>query len=324
MVERYTRLTGLLAKVEAVYGTAETVFVATDGILCTEPPQIVIETDNVERKLALPWLGNSEELPTTSRAKINFKTELAGAGAAGSVPAWGKLLVGCGFSETITAGSRVEYAPVNTGFPGLTQRFFRDGTRYLARGCRGKAKLDLTAYQIPTADFEFWGFDTQKLAASVPSIDLTDFQTPEVVTDGNTGDIRLGGTLATGNITGGTVLVSKGIVLDMGISLSHRKVLGGVAGERIGLTGRAVTGSMTMELDAATEITWTADIKANTIASLGFNHGTVAGKRISVFMPRVQRSMMQLVDDDGNMMFKVDFRALPGLSGAPEIIVIAK
>lgn len=322
MVERYTRLTGLLAKVEAVYGTAETVFVATDGILCVEPPQFDIQTDNVERKLALPWLGNSEELPTTSRSKLNFKTELVGSGAAGTAPAWGKLLLGCGFSETISAGNRVEYAPINTGFPGLTQRFFRDGTRYVARGSRGKAKLDLSAYAVPIGDFEYWGFDTQRLASSVPAIDLTAFQNPEVVTDANSGDIRLGGILTAGNNTGGTVLVSKGMTLDLGIALSHRKTLG--AGERIGLTGRAVTGSMTVELDAATEIQWATDIKTNVITSLGFNHGTVAGKKITVYMPRVQRSMMQQVDDDGNLMFKVDFRALPGLSGAPEIIVIAK
>jgi len=86
MADRYTRRTGVLCKVEAVYGVAETVFTAADGLLFVEPPQFLIEADNVARNLVTPWMGNSEELPATRRAKLNFKVELAGAGVAGTRP----------------------------------------------------------------------------------------------------------------------------------------------------------------------------------------------------------------------------------------------
>lgn len=319
--ERVTRRSAILCKLEAVYGVAETSFATTDAILLAEPPQFSIEPDNVPRDLALPWLGQSEELPATRRAKLNFKVELAGSGAAGTAPAWGKLLRACGFAETLFAGNRVEYTPLNEGYEGVTFRFFRDGVRYVARGGRGMAKLSLDAYGIPMAEFEFWAFDAQAVAAGIPSIDVSNFIRPEVVSDANSGDIRIGSTLTAGVIAAGTVLQSKGINLDFGIKLVHRKLLGG---ERIAITGRQVSGQMAVELDAATEITWRTDINSNTLTTLGFNHGTTAGNRIGVFLPRMQRTGPQAIDDDGNILIQTDLRALPGVTGAPEITIIAR
>lgn len=321
MADRYTRRSAVLAKVEAVYGAVETAFTAIDAILLATPPSFLIEPDNVPRNLVTPWMGNSEELPATRRAKLNFKVEMVGSGAAGTPPAWGKLLRGCGFAETIVAANRVEYTFINSGFEGLTFRFFRDGVRYTTRGARGTAKLNLGAYEVPTLDFEFWGFDANAISSSIPAIDLSAFQSPQVVTTDNSGDIQLGATLALGVISGGTVLASKGITYDVAGKLAHRKLLGG---EKIAITDRAVSGQMTVELSDTDEIAWRNEINAVTLTSLGFNHGTTAGKKISVFAPRVQRTNPQAIDDDGNIMISTDLRVLPGVAGAPELTIIAK
>lgn len=321
MAERYTRRSAVLVKPEAVYGVAETVFAATDAILLTAPPQFLIEPDNVPRNLALPWMGNSEELPATRRAKLNFKVEMVGSGTAGTAPAWGKLLRGCGFAETVVAGNRVEYAPINASMEGLSFRFYRDGVRYLARGGRGTVKFDLSAYAVPTMDFEFWAFDVQAISSAVPAIDLSNFQTPQVVTTDNSGDIQLGATLTAGAIAGGTSLASKGISWDIGNKLAHRKLL---AGEKIAITDRAVSGQMSVDLSDTDEITWRTDINSAAVTSLGFQHGSTAGKRIGVFAPRVQRTNPQAIDDDGAILISADLRALPGNTGAPELTIIAR
>lgn len=321
MSDRLSRRTAVMAKVEAVYGTAETVFAATDAVLLVKPPEFQIEADTVPRNLALPWLGNSEELPATRRARLKFEVELVGSGTAGTPPAWGKFLRGCGFAETITAGNRVEYTPVNTGFEGLTFRFFRDGVRYVARGGRGTVKLNLGAYTVPTASFEFQAFDTQAVSSAVPSIDLSAFIGPEVVTDAASGNITMGGTLTAGAIAGGTQLISKGISIDVGNKLSHMKLLGG---ESIKITDRAVAGQIAADLIADDEITWRTDINAAALTSVGFQHGSVAGKRIGVFGARVQRANPQAIDENGAVMIQADLRYLPGPSGAPEITIIAR
>lgn len=325
MPERVTRRSAVLCRTETTYGTAETGFTATDAILLTRPPEFMIEPDNVQRDLALPWLGHSEELPATRRAKLKFQVEMVPSGAAGTPPAWGKLLRACGFGETIVASTRVEYAPVNTGMDGLTFRFYRDGVRYLARGGRGMAKMSLLAYAIPTLDFEFWAFDTQALADGVPSIDLSAFLRPDVVTDANSGAVILGAAMSgAGSITGGTRYDSKGISIDTGNTLSHRKLLGATAGsgERIAITGRAVSGQMTLDLSAADEITWRSDVNANTLTTVAFTHGGGAGRTLKVFGPRVQRTSPQAIDDDGNILIQSDLRFLPGVAGQPELRIV--
>lgn len=321
MAERYTRRSAILAVLEASYGAAAVTWAGTDAILLVEPPRFAIEPDNVPRNLALPWMGNSEELPATRRAKLNFKVEMVGSGALGTPPAWGKLLRACGFAEVITAGQRVTYTPVNSGFESLSFRFFRDGVRYVARGGRGMPKLDLSAYGVPTLEFEFWAFDTSALAASIPAIDVSASLTPEVVTDANSGDIRLGSTLTGGNISGGTVLASRGITWDIGNKLSHKKLLGG---EQIAITDRSVSGQISVDLDADQEITWRDEINAVTLSSVSFQHGTTDGKKINVFAPRVQRTNPQAVDYEGNILIQSDLRALPGPTGAPELTIIAR
>lgn len=277
--------------------------------------------DNVARNLVTPWMGNSEELPGTRRAKLNFKVELAGSGVAGTPPAWGKLLRACGFAETITVANRVEYTFVNTGFETMTFRFYRDGVRYLARGGCGMPKVDLSAYGIPMLDFECWAIDTVALAENVPAIDVSAFLAPEVVTDANSGEIRLGATLTAGVIGAGAILPSRGISWDIGNKLSHQKLLGG---EKMTITDRSVSGQTAVALTPAEEITWRTDINAAALTSLGFQHGTVAGKRVGVFAPRVQRTNPQAIDYEGNILIQTDLRALPGNTGAPELTIIAR
>lgn len=321
MAERYTRRSALLAVLEATYGVVPAGFNATDAILLAEPPRFQIEPDNVPRNLALPWMGNSEELPATRRAKLNFKVEMVGSGAAGTAPVWGKLLRACGFAEVITAGQRVVYTPVNTGFESLSFRFYRDGVRYVARGGRGMVKFDLSAYAVPTLEFEFWAFDTTALGENIPAIDVSAQLTPEVVTDANSGDVRIGSTLTGGVVSGGTVLPSRGITWDAGNKLAHKKLLGG---EKIEIVDRAVSGQIAVDLDAAQEIAWRTEINAVTLASLSFQHGSVSGKQINVFAPRVQRTNPQAIDYEGNILIQSDLRALPGNTGAPELTIISR
>ena len=60
MADCYTRRSAVLAKVEAVYCTAEVAFTAIDGILLAAPPSFVIEPDNVPRNLVTPsaWVSD--------------------------------------------------------------------------------------------------------------------------------------------------------------------------------------------------------------------------------------------------------------------------
>jgi len=257
------------------------------------------------------------------RANIEFDVELAGSGTAGTAPAWGRLLRGCGMAETITALNRVEYTPISGGFESLSLHYYVDGVRYVSRGARGNVTFKMNAYERPMLHFAMVGFDTTAFEVSANiSGDFTAWQRPLVITDANAGDIRLGGTYATGVISGGTVLASKGLTVDLGNKVSHLKLLGG---ERVDIISREVTGQATVELSAANEVLWRSEANVNTLASLGFNFGTEAGNRIAVWAPAVQRVNPQVEDYEGNALMATELRLLPSaVGGNDDITIVAR
>jgi hypothetical protein len=317
---RYNKNLALMAVLEATYGVENTTFGAGDAVLLTEEPEYKFEWFNVDRDLQLPFYGVSEQLPATGLVKSKFKTEIVASGTAGTPPPIGKLLIACGFTETIFAANRVEYTLRSQDIAGLTQRFLNDGVRYISKGGRGRVKLDLSAYKAPKAEFEFWSLARVESIQAMPSVDYTAFKLPEVVTDANSGDIKFGATLAAGVLTGGTAYKSKGIMIDVATKLNHYKNLGG---EDIGISDRKITGNITVALSEAQELQWYTDIKAVTKSTVSFSHGTAAGKRIIVHGRAVQRYNMDRVNDEGRLMFKSDLGYIP--EGADnELVLIFK
>lgn len=305
---RYTKNLALMVALEAAYGTEQTTFAASDAVLLAGEPDIQFEWVNIDRNLSLPYFGVSEQLPATGLVKMKFKTEIVASGTAGTPPAIGKLLNACGFAETIFALNRVEYTLLSQNISSVTCRFFNDGVRYVSKGGRGKVKLDLSAYKIPTAEFEFWSMARIETVTNLPAVDYTSFKLPEVVTDAASGDIRFGTTLAAGGITGGTAYKSKGITIDVANKLNHYKNLGG---EDIGISDRAVKGQIITALSEVNEVQWYADIRAITTSTLSFLHGSVAGKKILCHGRNVQRYNLSRFNDEGRLMFQSDLGFLP-------------
>lgn len=309
-MSRFKRNTVIqLALESGGYGVSPGSFAATDTILLAGDPTFNIDRDLVPRNLVRGFFGASESLIGTRRSEVELEVELAGSGTATTPPAFARLLRIAGMAETIGA-SFVEYTPVTTGQASATMRFFADGIRYTARGCRASFQLMMGAYGRPTLKFKITGFDTSAAAAAVPATDFTAWRRPLIVSDGNSGAISLGGSYnpTTGAITGGTPLVSRGLELDFGNSVQHIKLLGD---ERIDITDRETTGSTTVFLDATQEVTWRDEINANTLTSLAFVHGTTAGSRVRVFGPAVQRIDPQMEEYEGRIMMKTDLKFLP-------------
>lgn len=317
---RQTKQTLIRCALEATYGAAP-VFANTDALLISNPSHRIIR-NLVDREIWLPHLGATEQLVAARVAEIKFEVELAGSGTAGTAPQWAKLMRGCGFAQTVTAASRVEWNPISTGFESLTFQYFRSGVRYTSRGARGTAKLMLPAFGLPKIAFTYLGFETAAAEGSIPgSYDLTGWQRPQVLTDEMSGDIRLGGTFTTGVVSGGTVLASRGIEIDIGNKVEHMELLGG---ERVSITDRIVTGKMSTALTAAEEVAWRTEINTNTNVSLGFSWGTTAGNRGTIWAPKVQRVDPQGEDYKGDLMIATDLRLQPTPAGNDDFILVMR
>lgn len=312
-------------KIETTYGTDPGAWVGADTIQFTEGSHEEVH-ENIPRDLIRPYFGGSEHLRVTGMRRITLKVELAGAGTAGTAPKWGPLLRACGMAQALTASVMAVYTPVSTAFESGTLRYWVDGVLHVCLGCRGTVRLMLGAFEIPYLEFTFQGLDTvDPTAVAAPASDFTGWTRPVPANPANGAEVRLGATYtpATGVISGGTALASRGLSeIAVGNALSHIKLL---SGESMDVTNREVTGRVSTFLTAADEVTWRAAVKANTSAALGWQSGTAAGNIVGVFGPAVQRTEPQNEDYEGRVMMASGLRFLPsGAAGNDELRIIAR
>jgi hypothetical protein len=110
--------------------------------------------DNAESSLS-PFA----QIAGARKATMEFDVELKGSGTAGTAPALGKLLKGCGFGETVVAVTSVTYLPASTGIGSLTLAIYNDGVKYTVNGARGNVSLKLEKGKPGLLHFVFTGAD---------------------------------------------------------------------------------------------------------------------------------------------------------------------
>lgn len=316
---RKIRNTAILAKIETTYGTDAAPTGAADALLISNAT-CDYTYNNVDRDNLRSFLGASEQLAGTRYVQLAFEAELSGSGTAGTAPAWGKLLRACAMAETVTAGQRVEYNPITNAFESMTIYYYDDGVVHKALGCMGNAEIVMDEAGIPKLKFSFTGLDGGVAAQANPNQTLTAWKTPLVITNGNTGSVKLGSTYSAGALAGGTDFCSRGLNLNLGNDVKFTSMLGPCTG--VDIYDRAATGSLQLDLDAAAEVAAYGGVAANTLTSVGVVHGTTAGAKVLVFAPAVQRINPKHQDYEGRILIGFDLRLTP-VSGNDELRIVA-
>lgn len=326
---RYVRNSVILAKTEVTYGTDPTPTGAANAVLVSNLNINPLNANNVGRDLIRPYFGGSEQLVGSAFVEIDFEVEFQSSGSVvtPTIPAWDALLQACGYAAGVgTAGSRVEYAFATdyTALKSCTIYYYDDGVLHKALGAFGDMSLDLNIGNRPVYKFKFKGLDGGVTAAANASPTLTAFKAPLVVTDPNTGALTLGCTYSAGALSGGTEYVSAGMELSLGNNVVFQDLLGtaALAGQRIDITNRDVSGKVTFDLTAANEASFMTNVKANTTQSVGLVHGTTAGYKMLVFAPVVQLINPRKEDKDGRRLIGFDLRVLPS-AGNDELKIVA-
>jgi len=316
---RYIRNTVILAKIESVYGTDPTPTGAANAMLVANT-SIEYAYNNVNRDLLRGYFGGSEQLVGTRQVNIGFDVELSGSGDAGlTAPAWAPLLKACGFGES-DAGAYFEYTPVSTSLPSVTIYYYLDGVLHKALGCRGTVEFRMGLGEKPSMAYRFSGLDGGVTAVANATPTLTAFQKPVVITDANAGDVTLGCTYSGGALVSGTAYSSRGLTLNLNAAVQFIPLLGG---EQVDITDRDVSGSASLDLDAAAVATFKTAVDANTTTSAGFSYGTASGNQIVMYMPSVQRINPRAEDYNGRVLMTYDLRVLPS-TGNDELKIVVK
>ncbi len=271
---RIIRKLALLAKMEATYSTDPTPTGVANAMQMTDVSIDPLTGSEEARGLLLPHLGHQGIVLTGDYVRISGMVEIAGAGAAGDVPAYGPLLRACGFSETITAATKVDYDPVSDAFESVTCYYNLDGVNHIMLGARGSVELDFTSKQIPKFKFTLTGLLGTIADTALPAADLSSFVTPLPVSKAAT-------TLS----LHGAARIAETISINVNNSVEPRHLIGS---ESVEITDRETTGQATLEASTLADVDWFGIAIARTRAALALNHGTVAGNIVAIDAPAVE------------------------------------
>lgn len=305
---RYVRNTIILAKQETTYGVDSAPTGAANAMLVSNMTINALNANNVSRDLVRSFFGASEQLVGTANVEVSFDVELQSSGTAGTAPAWGPLLRACAFAETVTTANRVEYLPRSTSLDSVTIYYHDDGVLHKALGCMGSVEVKMNISERPMLSFKFTGLDGGISAVSNPSPTLTAWRPPAVITDVNTSDLTLNCTYTTGTLGAGTALPSRGLEVMSGNDVKFTPLVGG---DSVDIVQREMTGKVVLDLTPAQEVSLMATVKANTLQTLGMQHGTAAGSVVVVHAPAVQLINPRKEDVDGRRMIGYDLRLVP-------------
>lgn len=299
----------IAAQIEVTYGT-DVGPTGANAIVTRNLNVTPIEGDKLERNLDGASLGNSGSALTNMRTKHDYEVELAGAGAAGTVPAYGVLLRACGFAETINAAIDVQYDPVSGGFESVSEYLDRDGILHNLLGGRGNVTLNVNAGEYPFMKFDMTGFFVPPTAGNIGAPDFSGFQKPEEVNNSNT----------TSATFFGFAVIMKSLSIDMGNVINYRNLVGQ---EAVILSDRAPSGTIVIEAPTLAQKDFFAEAANNNTGALAVAHGTAAGKIIQIDAPKIEIDAPTYSDDNGTLMMSIAFRPLP-VAGDDEVKLTIK
>src|SRR3546814_9208609 len=93
----------ILAKLETTSGTDPTPTGSANSILTHDLDLKTFQGNKAALNYDRPYLGADKQIYTGPYSMLTFGVDLAGAGTAGTAPAYGPLLRACGFAEIINA-----------------------------------------------------------------------------------------------------------------------------------------------------------------------------------------------------------------------------
>lgn len=286
----------IAAKIETTEGTAIALAGADANNLIMEP-RFKVESPMYDREFLDLSLSPHKAIATTRSARLTFKCEVKGSGAAGTAPAFGKLLKACGFGETVVASTSVTYAPISAlaNIPTLTLGVYRDGLKKTLKGARGNVKYSAKSGEPGMLEFEFLGVYEEVIDAAILTPSGVETTIPPVLLSANF------------SIASFAAKVSQ-LAFDMTNTLELRGDINTSSGFiSTLLTKRYPKGSFDPEDELVADHDFYGRWLANTTGVLTWKHGATAGNICTLSAPTVQYTDIAEADRNGIATLGVDF-----------------
>lgn len=305
MANRRWNKLAVLFKLETVEGEDATP-AAANALIIKNVTFSPIEGEEVQRNLILPYLGNQGSVIAGEYGRIEFDLEIFGSGTAGTVPHCGPVLRSAGMTQTVTAGTSVEYTIIEDSTESASMYFLSDKVQHIFLGGRANIAPSFVPKAYPHFRVSYQGLlGTITDVPSMPVVALPEIG-PVLVSKANT----------VASLHDWPV-VAESISLDLGNVLTPSFLIGA---ESIDISDRSSTGTAVVRGRALSEIDWFALSRGNPRprGPLSVAHGKVAGNIVTITEPAVEITKVTQGQTNNIINYSLSLAACP-LNGLDEM-----
>ena len=298
MAEFLERRMILGTKKETTEGTANAP-AAGDCNILAEDVRFEPDIDQTDRMPISSDLSPYASIAGARKARVTFKVELKGSGAAGTAPAIGKLIKACGYNEVIVASTSVTYNPLSVGVDSLTIDLYSvpaSGNQIRERiiGARGTFRINARSGQQVYLEFTFMGVYVPVADAAGLTPSGLEATLPPAF-------------LSTSFTMHGFAHKVSSFNIDLGNTLAYRTDISQASGIFSCLiTGRKPTFSFDPEKELVATHDYYGKMLANTEAALSCAIGATAGNICTITAPKAQYVKVTPGGRDGLGIYTVD------------------
>ena len=248
------------------------------------------------------------------KVKLSFSVALAGSGTAGTEPYWGVLERICGMGKTAivaapTATPPVEagvvFKPLNSGYEMGSLACYIGPNLHALHSARGTSSLELSVGGFWVRKYDITGVYIDPTAAVIPTVALESRVLPDLLLPTNT----------TLTLHGVTNLCLQSLSIDTGNDVKFKEFLN-CNNPQASITDRQCKGSIEFVAESIASKDLFALAKSGAAGTLSFKlNGGAAGKKLTLFAPKVQLLAPQYGDADGDRTLKMDMLLIPATGG---------
>lgn len=296
-----------LFKIETVYGTDSVPTGAANAVLLKNATINPLEGEAVPREIIRAGLGTMLGWYVGRHVSLSARVDLAGAGAAGTVPAYGPLLRTCGLAETVSAGVSVTYTPVHLGFESASSYINQESARHIATGMRGNGKVIFQKRRPPEIEYTGRALWTSDTSVAMPALTTTAWKDPLPSTKANTPTFTVDGLSVGGSR----------FELDLGMDVGFRDLLNK---EEIIVRDRKPKITMLIEETPIATKNFFAMVGGAAVP-LAYVHGVGTGNIIDIAVPKIQITGCQRQEEETETMLSITADVI---LDAPELTITVK
>ncbi|HKB37266.1 MAG TPA: hypothetical protein VKD72_12495 [Gemmataceae bacterium] len=307
----------IAAKVEASPGVTETL--ASGDVFLGQDVSLQLKYGDNQNAGLTGVLSKEAGASGMQTGELSFKVAMKGQGAAGTAPEWRDAIMSCGFSETISGGVSVAYAPAapesyytyGVEFPGLGGA--GEDLIFRLTGCQGSFKLTWKG-----GEFMFMECTVQGVIVTAPA-DGSQLGSP--TWDTTAPNAFLAPAMTFHGVSG---LAFETFELDMGQEIAIRPNANGATGALTAqITGRRPRGSVDFEHEKLATFNPNTRITGNTTGAISMTAIGAAGNKVAVSCPKVRFFSEDLADRAGALVAKLGFEALRSANaGNDEVSIV--